>query len=270
MVVAIFLPFLTDRFLTPPSTSVQEKKLLDSLISVLNTATVNHNDSSVRIVNKPNILFGFDPNTVTNGQLQELGIQPKVAARIINYRNKGGRFRKRADFSKMYGLSPIKYQELKPYIQLPDSIIAFKKHQTKTFIPKTYYFDINTCDSTDLDKLKGIGSILSARIIKYRNRLGGFTTAGQYQEVYGLDSIVLAELIKCSFVNKDFQPKKILINDATKETLAGHPYLGKRNANLIFNYRLQHGRYRSIEDLSKIKVLKIDNIEALKDYLDFN
>ncbi|MEZ4907726.1 MAG: helix-hairpin-helix domain-containing protein [Saprospiraceae bacterium] len=46
--------------------------------------------------------------------------------------------------------------------------------------------DINFCDEAELQKLNGIGEVLSARIIKYRNLLGGFVTIDQLKEIYGL------------------------------------------------------------------------------------
>ena len=65
-------------------------------------------------------LFCFNPNTISIDSLQLLGFSYKQALTIIHYREKGGRFRKKEDFSKMYTVSPEKYEELAPYIRISE------------------------------------------------------------------------------------------------------------------------------------------------------
>ena len=88
-------------------------------------------------------LFNFDPNTISLNSLQRLGFSRKQALTIIHYREKGGRFRKREDFSKMYTVSPEKYEELAPYISIPQqserknySQSPPPEHSVKTSQPK--------------------------------------------------------------------------------------------------------------------------------------
>ncbi|GEM_PF-1205665 len=63
-------------------------------------------------------LFNFNPNTITIDSLKMLGFSEKQALIIIHYREKGGRFRKKEDFAKMYSVSNEKYIELEPYIKI--------------------------------------------------------------------------------------------------------------------------------------------------------
>ena len=69
-------------------------------------------------------LFQFDPNTICPDSLCLLGFSQKQAASIVKYRSKGGKFRKKSDFAKMYVVSEEKYRELEPYIVLPDRHVA--------------------------------------------------------------------------------------------------------------------------------------------------
>lgn len=46
--------------------------------------------------------------------------------------------------------------------------------------------ELNSADTTELKKLRGIGSKLSQRIVKYRTKLGGFSSKEQLKAVYGL------------------------------------------------------------------------------------
>ncbi len=69
---------------------------------------------------KEYILFTFNPNTVDSATLTQLGLSPWAASNVMKYRAKGGKFRKPDDFKKIYGLSPEKFEELKPYITITD------------------------------------------------------------------------------------------------------------------------------------------------------
>lgn len=73
-------------------------------------------------------LFHFDPNTISPDSLSLLGFSQKQAESIIKYRSKGGKFRKKSDFAKMYVVSDDKYKELEPYIVLPDRDIVHPSH----------------------------------------------------------------------------------------------------------------------------------------------
>ena len=65
--------------------------------------------------------FPFNPNTITQDSLQLLGFSQKQAASIIKYRTKGGKFRVKRDFARMYVVDSAKYAALEPFILLPDS-----------------------------------------------------------------------------------------------------------------------------------------------------
>lgn len=74
-------------------------------------------------------LFLFNPNTITLDSLVMLGFSPKQAQTILNYRNKGGRFRKKEDFAKMYVVSEEKYAALQQWIDIP---VVADKGNTKS------------------------------------------------------------------------------------------------------------------------------------------
>lgn len=84
-------------------------------------------------------LFPFNPNTITLDSLQLLGFSKKQALTIIHYREKGGRFRRKEDFSKMYTVSREKYLELVPYIIIPKTeeeaptaaSVSFRRYNTE-------------------------------------------------------------------------------------------------------------------------------------------
>ena len=75
--------------------------------------------SSVAVGSKT---FPFNPNTITEDSLQMLGFTQRQAASIIKYRTKGGKFRVKRDFAKMYVVDSAKYAALEPFILLPDRL----------------------------------------------------------------------------------------------------------------------------------------------------
>lgn len=291
------------RLLVPdqiPDTSAADQRQLDSLVALLEvhkTAPEDRYEPAAGnyepdIASKKVERFAFDPNTIDAGSWQRLGAPRWLAERIVRYRSKGGQFRKKEDLLKIYDFSPELYTELEPYIQLTTESRADKPYENREHYarkegsgdrpfpaskpaygserfakPVLQPFDINTADTTDLKKLRGIGSKLAGRIIKFRDGLGGFVSADQYAEVFGLDSLALEELTKYGRVQSPV--KKLAINTATAEELDRHVYLSKRQAEIIVNYRTQHGPFTAPESLRNIRILDAQTIERLKPYLEF-
>lgn len=218
-------------------------------------------------------LFEFDPNQIDAAQWQQLGLSAKQAQAIINYRNKGGRFYKADDLQKMYTISPATYEKLKPYILIGEKPTAYlenkKPYDKNTALPKVLpVIEINNADTLQLDGIKGIGQAFARRIVKYRDRLGGFYQKEQLMEVYGLDSAKFDE-IKAQVRVDAGQIKKININTATFEDLKNHPYLKYKQINALIQYRKQHGAFKDVEDLKKVAILTPQNIQNLAPYLTF-
>jgi len=57
--------------------------------------------------------FKFNPNTISIDSLELFGFNKKVVKTINNYRKKSGKFYKKEDFKKIYGISSIQYEFLK-------------------------------------------------------------------------------------------------------------------------------------------------------------
>jgi competence ComEA-like helix-hairpin-helix protein len=217
------------------------------------------------------VFFKFDPNAATSEELNALGFSKGLTQRLIHYREKGGKFRVKTDLRKLYGMDSLFYESLTPFILLPEKIELVKKESdfTKSFKKKSEIFDINEADSTQWKSIYGIGSKLSKRIIVYREKLGGFITQNQLNEVYGLDSVVIDRINKASFLSAEFSPNKIYVNTADELVLSSHPYLTKKLAKAIVAYRFQHGKFHSLEDLRKVQLIDNTVLEKISPYLTF-
>jgi len=225
---------------------------------------------------KSNIeLHPFNPNQMTQAEWQQFGLSEKQAAVILNYLKTGGRFKTKSDLLKMYSISDRFFAQIKPYINLPDSLPETPKTAAKKISVKNKkkvqrwskpIIEINSADSLSLQKLYGIGPVFSYRIVKYRNQLGGFHSIRQLSEVYGIkDSLI--DKLSAQLKLDSIELKKININTAEVEELGKHPYISWNLANSIVKYREQHGKYNSVEEISRSKLVNDSLLNRLKPYL---
>jgi len=243
---------------------------LDSLIAKWQWEKL---DSISESIDRP--LFRFNPNTTSRDSLLQLGFSPSLARRIVNYRTKGGVFKIKSDLLKMYGTDTLLFQKLYSFIDLP--LIAEKKR--KEFLKDSFptrpivaitRLDLNVADTAQLITVYGIGSKFSLRIVEYRERLGGFVSMNQLNEVYRLDTTAIGRLKKKFFVSPGFVPRQIQLNTVTEKELAAHPYISYKLAAAVVAYRFQHGYFASIEDLVNLKLLTEKDFQRIKPYITIN
>lgn len=211
-------------------------------------------------------LFTFNPNTLDSAGFISLGIKPYIAKNILKYRAKGGTFRKASDFSKMYGISEDEFKKLLPYISIPTEEKPTHSFQKKA--DKTFVVEINSCDTTELKQLKGIGSSFAKRIIKYRHLLGGYAAKEQLKEVYGLTPEKYDEIEK--FVRVDTSLiKKIAVNRVSLERLKSNRYLNAETAKAIYDQRKKLKKLSSKNDLEHLQDLPEETLQKILPYLSF-
>lgn len=248
----------------------QEQKKLDSLVALWNVEKPQDDPQ----IQKPQarLFFTFNPNTANIAELRKLGFSEFLATRIVNYRLKGGQFRVKADLLKIYNMDSSLYHSLYTYIQLPEKgeVASRETVSTKTSLKKEVYFDLNNADTSEFKSVYGIGPVLAQRIVKFRDGLGGFIDKGQLKEVYGLDSTTVHELSNKTFISADFTPRKLDVNTADEKQLSSHPYIRKFLAKAIVAYRFQHGAFNNLDELSKISVLKPEEMKRIIPYLKVN
>jgi DNA uptake protein ComE-like DNA-binding protein len=126
--------------------------------------------------------------------------------------------------------------------------------------------DLNTCDSALLESLPGIGPVLSARIIKYRNLLGGFASVSQLREVYGLPEETF-NMISDRLTADSSAVKKISLNAGDFKQLIRLPYLDKYEVNAILRYRELKGRIGDLNELIVNKLITKEKMNKVRPYL---
>ena len=161
--------------------------------------------------------FMFNPNTASIEDFQRLGFSEKQASALVNYRNKGGIFRRKSDFAKSFVVADSVYRRLEPYIDIP-------------------LLDLNTADSAAFDGLPGIGGYFANKIIEYRTRLRGFSYKEQLMDIYRFDKEkydALHDLVTVDISTSTPYPLWSLPEDS----LAKHPYIGWHAAHGISVYK---------------------------------
>jgi DNA uptake protein ComE-like DNA-binding protein len=207
-----------------------------------------HSPDAVRVREKaarrPVETFRFNPNTATLEDLMRLGFSEKQAQSILNYRAKGGRFRRPSDFAKSYVVADSVFDRLAPYIDIPR-------------------IDINRADSAAFETLPGIGPYFASKMVSYRTSLRGYSTPEQLMDIYHFDREKydgLKDLISCS------KPEPYPIWTLPEADLARHPYISKDEAHSIVLYRTHQPRETwTLEGLKKAGVLSEEHHRQLSD-----
>ncbi|WP_207536243.1 helix-hairpin-helix domain-containing protein [Desertivirga arenae] len=235
------------------------------------TKIFSHNKWTLERRKKNVKYFLFNPNNLPELKWLDLGLSARQVKVIKNFEAKGGRFYRKEDLKKIYSLAAEDYARLEPYILIPESKNSkphYKKFERVYLKKEDAIININTADSAQLETLRGIGPAFASRIIKYRNRLGGFWKKEQLLEVYGLDSLRYKGLESKILVEPE-TILKINVNSATFNELKRFPYLSYKQINAIVQYRKQHGNYISANDLKKVLLLDDEVIGKIAPYITF-
>lgn len=225
------------------------------------TAVGRHHTTRVK-------LFPFDPNSLGLDGWQQLGLSRRQAESVLRYRERGGRFRKKSDLAKAYGIGPEKARILGPYALLPDSLPHRASFRSTTKSPRWTSVELNQADSVSLEALPGIGPGLAGRIIRYRERLGGYRSLDQLREVWGVDDSLYAFIAPRLSVDSSASFRRLKLNTDSLEVFGRHPYVGWKLGRVIINYRKQHGPFQEVEGILRTGLIAADNFRKLAPYLE--
>jgi competence ComEA-like helix-hairpin-helix protein len=126
--------------------------------------------------------------------------------------------------------------------------------------------EINSADTFDLQRLRGIGPSFAKRIIGYRKRLGGYTRKEQLLEVFGMDSSRYSSVLPNIVVMAD-SVDRIDLNNVTFKELLKHPYFPFEVTKAIMIYRQKNKRFRSMDELRGIEGISDSSFRRMVPYL---
>lgn len=225
--------------------------------------------------------FPFDPNTADSTELLALGLEPWQVRNIYKYRAKGGVFRKKEDFGRVYGLTNRQYRELAPLIRIgsdyqpytsrgyqnvpygeaPDSVPG-RRFTAK--LRKGERIDLNDADTVLLLKVPGIGPYFARQIVHNRKMLGGFYSVRQLLEIQDMPEEALPY-----FEVNPAKVHRLNVNKLSLVELRRHPYINYYQAKAIVDYRRLYGEIHDMGQLKLMKYFTPDDFERLRHYIEY-
>lgn len=212
-------------------------------LSIVFSMLVPHKNGSVEKgshIATPSLhLFKFNPNTIDSVDAIGLGIPVKQVNTLMRYRNKGGRFYKKEDILKLYGLDPLIAKRLIPFIELTsynnlhewgsdvnrDKVVGrrneyrgnkyggekYEVNKNSAWLKMKkrdidWLIDINEADANEWQDKTKLPMNIVYQILNYKNYLGGFTHPMQIKKVYGLADTSFQTLRPHMIVQKNFIP----------------------------------------------------------------
>ncbi|WP_163717471.1 helix-hairpin-helix domain-containing protein [Mangrovibacterium lignilyticum] len=233
-------------------------------------------------------LFTFDPNRIDSVGLARLDLPGYVKRNILSYRNAGGKFRSRKDLRRIYGMNDSIFNRVEAYIEIEvleqrsrntaplkmgigSSFKSDKTSARTTEIKKEptinkFVIELNNATVEELEQLRGIGPVLSKRIVSYRNLIGGYVSVDQLFEVYGLKPEVVQEN-KTKLKVDTAGIRKLDLNFMTAKELAAHPYINFKDAQRIVDFRSKNGYISNNNILVTDSIIGIEQFQKLVFYL---
>lgn len=225
--------------------------------------------------------FPFDPNMADSTELLALGLEPWQVRNIYKYRAKGGVFRRKEDFGRVYGLTNKQYRDLAPLIRIgsdyqpytsrgyqnvpydeaPDSVPG-RRFPAK--LRQGERIDLNDADTVLLLKVPGIGSYFARQIVRKRKMLGGFYSVRQLLEIQDMPEEALPY-----FEVNPAKVHRLNVNKLSLVELRRHPYINYYQAKAIVDYRRLYGEIHDMGQLKLMKYFTPDDFERLRHYIEY-
>ena len=192
----------------------------------------------------------------------------------LKFHQKGMRFYSADDIHKIYGMTPQIFERIQAYLvyaKRENTTASSQRDQKQLFKQNLIEqpISINTASAKELTHLKGVGEVLSKRIVKFRDLVGGFHSLEQLYDVYGLRSTLVDSLSEKLLFTHDGIRTYNVYTSSEKE-LSEQFYIPNYLAKQI--KELLESRYVSIDDAKTLKVQLTydqDKLDVILPYLDF-
>lgn len=215
---------------------------------------------------RPDTVFYFNPNVESVKRLQQLGFSNLTIINLLKYREAGGVIRKPKKLQEIYGVDSVLFQKLEKYIQVEQAKVVSSQSKSyvryeepkpinrgreeinvsgKKVLAEEFKIEINSADTAVLTLLKGIGPVLSRRIVAYRKKIGGYYSIRQLLEVYGVKEQVIKDNREVLIVDEQLIVP-MNVSKASLRQMKNHPYLNFYMAKDIYEAR-KVGKLVSIE-----------------------
>lgn len=244
--------------------SIAKKKTAKELIAIdpSDLSPQFESKSIEKPVRETSNWFFFDPNLLSDNQLKKLPFSSFYTNNLLKYRQKGGRFYGLEDLKKIYGFESDWLSDLQHYARFTKT----KATEVGRKLEPSTNYAINSMDSLDWISLEGIGPVFASRIMKYRRALGGFVHWKQLEEVYGLDSAVVRKYALQWEIDSS-AIAHINFNEVGVNELKRHPYISRKMAQHLVNFRKHRGPLKDIHELQESHLIDPAFLTKIAPYL---
>ncbi len=215
--------------------------------------------------------YPFNPNFISDYKAYTLGLTPLEFDRLSRFRGSNKWIHSIADFKEVTKVSDSLLAIIGPLFKFPDWVVKSKaasaQKSLSVGLSYTDKIDLNTATQIQLQKVRGIGPALSARIISYRDKLGGFSVDKQLQNVWGLSQQVVANVLAGFTVKTPNPIKQIAINTASVSDIATIPGISFDFAKEIWEFRILRQKIESLSELKKIEGMTASKYALIELYL---
>lgn len=217
-------------------------------------------------------LKAFNPNFISDYKGYVLGLSPKELDRLYSYRSQGKWINSVSEFKKVTQISDSLLTIISPLFKFPEwkknnnntKVFSKKKSFAKSYSQKK---DLNTILAKDLQEEAKIPDFIAVRIIKYRDKIGGFVDDIQLKDITGLYDNQRNNILSLFAVKTPKKIKKLSVNRASVKELIEIPYFDFELALDIKSFIKDNGDISNFDELVKIKGFSIEKIDRIKLYL---
>ena len=199
--------------------------------------------------------FKLDPNKATISDWEKFGFSQKQSKVIYNYIDRRGGVSSKEQLKDIFVIDSKKYNEMKSFIIIDESWLSNLKPKNKSYSKDLIIVELNSATKESLMSISGVGDVLSDRIIKYRDLLGGFYSVEQLNKVYGIKPEVFAK-IEDNIIVEEHLVKKINVNFVDVKDLSSHPLISYKEAKALINFRTNKGFIIDLNVLFDNNILK--------------
>lgn len=224
-------------------------------------------DSLSQVGSSNYVLKPFNPNYLSDYKAYQLGMSVAEIDRLLAYRKTEKYINSVEDFKKVTKVSDSLLHQLAPYFKFPEWVPRKTVQKKQMVAKKMVVKDLNKATVKELITIKGIGETRANRIVKYREKLQGFTYNSQIDEVWGLPPEVLLRLKKEYQILSTPHIKKINVNKATVSELSSIVYINYKQAKSIIDYRKEVAEIQNLAALKTISNFPVDKFDLISLYL---
>ncbi len=225
-------------------------------------------------------LYPFNPNYITDYKGYKLGMSVDEIDRLLLFRKQNKWINSVEDFKKVTKVSDSLLAVISPYFKFPEWVtkrneqqlkVATKerfKKQTTNKVYKITTNNLNKATQKDFETISGVGQVLSLRIVKYRNKLQGYSFSSQLYEVWGLDKETANAILQTFKILEQPNINKTNINTATFKEVLKNPYIDYELCKNIFDYRDEVAELQDISELKRVKNFPLEKYDRIVLYLE--